>query len=553
MVEIVLSPVKLSRKEIDHLRELLNNINSYYFTGLEKENASQTISAYLQAPSKCFNIEVFGAQESRSIGKNLLSAISAAFFASATHVNTTAVANNQNDILKKEDEEKKIRDWNYLYSLSNIVNVFKFPYPFSATIPGIRSYNPIYGFIPDNISNTGIVAGVKNNGGRDIPIKINMEDLRKHLYILGQTGTGKTTVLFSMIMDRIIAGKGICVIDPHGDLHQKILENIPEERRKDIIRFEPGYAGNTIRINLLEYNKENPQEKSFLIDDLFNFFRQEYDVNQTMGPMFELFMKNSLLLLMDDADNLGSIGDITSIFQNPEFRNDLLSKCKDREVVDFWKETAVKLSGDFSLANFTPYITSKLNQLLINEYIRPIFAVQKSNIDFREIIDQDKILLISLSKGKIGKIGVNILGTIILSRIINAALSRENIPENDRKDFILFVDEFQNFVSQSIMYAMSESRKYRLSLVLANQTLGQLNENIKQSVLGNVGSTIFFRPGINDVDYIMPYFTPYLTRENVLTLPNHQCIGRLQINNALSLPFIFDTIPPDKIDDILRK
>ncbi len=548
MVELVLKPVKLTRLEIDHLKELINTINLYYFTGTDKENAYQTLSSYLQSPSKCFFLEVYGAQESKSIGKNLISAISSAFFASATLVNTTAVAIVQNDILKKPDEGKQSYVLNSLYSFSNIVNVFKFPYPFSATMPGIRSYNSIYGYMPENLSKTGIVTGIKNIGEGDIPIKISMEDLRKHLYLLGQTGTGKTTVLYSMIMDRIYAGKGVCVIDPHGDLHKTILENIPENRIKDIIRFEPGNTADTVRINLLEYNKENPQEKSFLIDDLFNFFRQEYDVNQTMGPMFELFMKNSLLLLMDDPGNLGTIGDITSIFQNAEFRNSLLQKCKDKEVVDFWRETAVNLSGDFSLANFTPYITSKLNQLLINEYIRPIFAAKKSNIDFRDIIDNDKILLVSLSKGKIGKIGVNILGTIILSRIINAAFSRENIHENDRKDFVLFVDEFQNFVSQSIMYAMSESRKYRLSLVLANQTLGQLNESMKQSVLGNVGSTIFFRPGINDVDYIMPYFTPYLTRENVLTLPNYQCIGRFQIDNSLSLPFIFETIPPEKIE-----
>lgn len=552
MVEIVLSPVKLTRLEIDYLRDLLNNINSFNFTDIEKEKARQTISAYLNAPSKCFNVEVFEAQQTQRIGENLFSAISSVFFESATCVNATKVKISKNDILKKEVEGKENRNWNYLYSLSNIVNIFKFPYPFSATIPGIRSNNAVLSFIPNNISETGILAGLKNNAGSETPIKIGVEDLRKHLYLLGQTGTGKTTILYSMIMDRIISGKGVCVIDPHGDLHTKLIENIPEGRRKDVILFEPGNADNTIRINLLEYNRDNPREKSFLIDELFNFFRQEYDFNQTMGPVFEMFMKNSLLLLMDDVDDLGSIGDVMRVFQNKEFRNNLLDKCKDREVVDFWREVALSLTGDQSLANFTPYIVSKFNQMLLNEYIKPIVVTKKSNINFRDIIDNDKILLISLSKGKIGKIGVNILGTIMLSRIINAALSRENIAENKRKDFTLFVDEFQNFVSQSVMYAMSEARKYRLSLVLANQTLGQLSENMKQSVLGNVGSTMFFRPGINDVDYIMPYFTPYLTRENVLTLPNFKCIGRLQINNALSLPFIFDTIPPERIEEILK-
>ena len=262
-------------------------------------------------------------------------------------------------------------------------------------------------------------------------------------------------------------------------------------------------------------------------------------------------MKNALLLLMDDPDNIGSIGNVSAVFQDSEFRNKLLDTCKDINVVNFWR-SAGRITGDWSLENFTIYITSKLNQLLINEYIRPIVVTHKSNINFREVIDNDQILLVSLPKGKIGKIGVNILGTVILSRIINAALSRENTPEDFRKDFTLFVDEFQNFASQSVMFAMSEARKYRLSLVIANQTLGQLSESMRQSVLGNVGSTIFFRPGINDVDYIMPYFTPYLTRENVLTLPNYKCIGRLQIDNMLSLPFIFDTIPPENSDIALK-
>lgn len=547
MVEVLLSPVKLSKLEIDYLRDVFNNISLYYSTTFEKENASQIISAYLHAPSKCFNVEVFEAQESKRIGESMLSAISASFFESATHVKSSPVKLCVSDILKKEEEPGTVRNWNYLYSLSNIINVFKFPYPYSAAIPGIKTHNQVFGYVPDNMSEQGVELGVKQTVNGEIPVKIKVEDLRKHLYILGQTGTGKTTVLYSMIMDRIKAGKGVCVVDPHGDLHNQLVENMPKNRKKDMILFEPGNSENQIRINLLEYEENNPQQKSFLIDDLFNFFRQEYDINQTMGPIFELFMKNSLLLLMDDPNDLGTIGDVAKIFQNPDFRNHLLSKCSDQDVVDYWRETVQRLSGEYSLANFTPYIVSKLNQLLINEYIRPVVVTKKSNINFRNIIDNEKILLVSLSKGKIGKIGVNILGTIVLSRIINAALSRQNIHESKRKDFTLFVDEFQNFMSHSVMYAMSEARKYRLSLVLANQTLGQLNERMKESVLGNVGSTIFFRPGINDVDYVMPYFSPYLTRENILTLPNYKCVGRLQIDNSLSLPFIFDTINPEKI------
>lgn len=542
MVEIVVSPVKLKREEIDWLRDLVDDIKSYDLTDIEKGKVCQSVSAYLNAPSKCIKIEVFAAQQSKRIGKNLLSAITALFFGSESNVKTSLASFSTEDIIKKTSGPEDARDWRSIFPMDHASGIFKFPYPVSARIPGIRSLNPAFSYIPANLSETGVLAGIKRSNNYDIPVKIGVEDLRKHLYLLGQTGTGKTTVLYSLIMDRIKSGNGVCVIDPHGDLHKTLLKNIPEDRKKDIILFEPGNAGNMVRINLLEYNKDNPQEKSFLIDDLFNFFRQEYQ-SDTMGPVFEIFMKNALLLLMDDPDDLGTIGDVAGIFQNPFFRYELLDRCKDPDVVQFWRETAERLTGESSLANISPYIMSKLNQLLINEYIKPIVKTKKSNIDFREIIDTNKILLVSLPKGKIGKIGVNVLGTVILSRIINAALSREDIPEEKRRDFTLFVDEFQNFIAQSVMYAMSEARKYRLSLVLANQTLGQLSGQMIQSVLGNVGSTIFFRPGINDIDLIMPYFTPYLSRENMLTLPNYKCVGRLQINNTLSLPFIFDTIP----------
>lgn len=551
MVEVTISPFRLSSQDIDHLRDIVLNVNSYKYTESEKMMIISIISDYLKAPSNCFRVEVFEAQQSERIGENMLSAITSAFFNSESDIKVSRQSRCKEGILKRQNEKTGKRIWSQIYSPGNIINVFKLPYPLTSSIPGIKTINPIFGFIPENMNAVGILAGLKQDNGHSIPVRIGETDLRKHLYVLGQTGTGKTTLLYSMIMDRIVSGKGLCVIDPHGDLHKMILEYLPAERRKDLIVFEPGNPENDIRINLLEYRRDFPQEKSFLIDDLFNFFRQEYSAKDTMGPVFELFMKNSLLLLMDDPDHACSIGDLTSIFQNADFRSYLISTCKDKEVVDFWQETAIKLTGESALVNIAPYIVSKLNQLLINEYIKPIVVTPKSNIDFREVIDNNKILLISLSKGKIGKIGVNILGTIVLSKIVNAALSREDMPENERQDFTLFVDEFQNFVSASLISAMSEARKYRLSLVLANQTLGQLNESIKESVLGNVGSTIFFRPGINDVDYIMPYFTPYLSRENVLTLPNFKCIGRIQMNNLPSLPFIFDTIHPDNINETL--
>ncbi len=269
---------------------------------------SRTMVEIMLAASKCFNVQVLAAQESKTISKTLLSAVSAVFFGSAANVGAIKVNINKVDILKKSGENNDVRTWINVYSINNILNVFKLPFPFSQTLAGVKSFYPIFGFLPQNVSKTGPVAGSKQVNGQEVPIRLGVEDLRKHLYLLGQTGTGKTTILFSMVMERIYAGKGVCVIDPHGDLHRQILEHIPANRMKDVICFEPGSRDNQVRINLLEYNKENPQEKSFLIDELSNFFRQEYDPNSTMGPIFELFMKNALLLLMDDPDDIGSIG-----------------------------------------------------------------------------------------------------------------------------------------------------------------------------------------------------------------------------------------------------
>lgn len=539
--DIVITPIKLLKNEIDTLRWILNDFNYQGFSEWEQEMLNHVVSSYLSSPSKCFIVNVQSACAVNKYREGLASAIANVFLNQALQVKRSDIKCKGVLTSGINLSSSPHRDWRFIYPASNLTNIFKLPYPVSQSIPGVRSFHPIHGFIPENIPNDGILMGSKKVNGTQISIRIGEKDLRSHLYIMGQTGTGKTTLLYSMIMDQIKAGKGLCVVDPHGDLHKKILRNAPPHRKKDIIRFEPDNPKNKICINLLEYSKEDTRNKSQIVDELFNFFRQEY-LQETMGPIFEYYMKNALLLLMDDPDNLGNISDVVAVFQNQEFRKGLLSKCKDKSVVDFWNEVAVKTTHEYALVNFVPYIASKLNQLTMNEFINPIVAVKKSNISFRELIDNEKILLVSLSKGTIGKIGVNILGTVILSRIVNAAQSQVNIPEYERKDFILFVDEFQNFISESLMNGLAENRKFKLSMVLANQTLGQLSTGIKEALLGNAGSRIFFRPGINDVDFTIPYFAPYLTREDMITLPNFRCVGRIQLNNALSLPFVFDTI-----------
>ena len=367
-------------------------------------------------------------------------------------------------------------------------------------------------------------------------------DLRKHVYILGQTGTGKTTMLMSMIMERLDSGAGVGLIDPHGDLSTNILKHLPAKRKTDLIVFDPAQRRNQIALNMLEYNPKYPEQKTFIVHEMFDLFLENYHL-ETMGPMFELYMRNAMLLVMDNPVQPGTLTDIVRVFRDEVYRNELIEMCADIDVNNFWKGIAENAGYDVSIKNIAPYVVSKLNKFVQNHYIQPIISKNHSSINFRELIDERKVFIARLTKGKIGNQGVKLIGSILFNKLFMAALSRENIDEGKRMDFYLFVDEFQNFTSDSIASMLSEARKYHLNLVLANQTLGQLKKEILQALLGNVGSLVSFRPGIEDADKIHHYLSPTFNTNEIIKVPNFYAIARLQTQNKPIDPFIFQTIP----------
>ncbi len=397
---------------------------------------------------------------------------------------------------------------------------------------------------PTDISREGIELGYNEYRGMKTPIRISPVDRRRHLYTVGQTGVGKSNFLQEMAKQDARNGNGFCFIDPHGDAIEDILTAIPKERAEDVIVFDPSDVERPFGINMMEYDEAHPEQKTFVINEMIGIFDQLYDLKATGGPMFEQYMRNAMLLVMDDPETGSTLMEIPKVLSDEGFRRLKLSKCKNHMVVDFWTKEAEKAGGEAALANMVPYITSKLTTFLSNDMMRPIISQQHSTINMRDIMDNKKILLINLSKGKIGEINARLLGMVMVGKILMAGLSRANIPENDRVDFYLYLDEFQNVTTNSISQILSEARKYRLVLILAHQFIAQLKEEISKAVFGNVGSMVSFRVGAEDAEFLQKQFEPTFSSNDLINVDNYNCFAKILVNNILTKPFNMKTNIP---------
>jgi hypothetical protein len=393
-----------------------------------------------------------------------------------------------------------------------------------------------------------VTIGYNDYRGTKTPVRILDNDRRRHLYTIGQTGTGKSNFLQEMAKQDAKAGRGFCFIDPHGDAIEDILTAIPKERAEDIIVFDPADTERPFGLNMMEYDQAHPEQKTFVINEMIGIFDQLYDLKQTGGPMFEQYMRNAMLLVMEDPETGSTLMEIPKVLSDEEFRALKLKKCQNPTVVDFWTKEAEKAGGEAALANMVPYITSKLTAFLSNDMMRPIISQQKSTINFRQVMDTKKILLINLSKGKIGEINARLLGMVVVGKILMAALSRADTPEAERTDFFLYLDEFQNVTTNSIAQILSEARKYHLCLVLAHQFIGQLKEEISKAVFGNVGSMVIFRVGPEDAEFLEKQLAPTFSKKDLVNVDNYNAFARILINSILTKPFNIKTYPPTRGD-----
>jgi hypothetical protein len=392
---------------------------------------------------------------------------------------------------------------------------------------------------PARLPTEGRLIGYNVYRGARRPFLLPGEDRRRHLYLVGKTGTGKTTLFLNMIRDDIEAGKGVAYLDPHGDAIEEILQTIPKHRIDDVVVFRPGDVERPVGLNMLEYESED--FKDFVVGEMIAIFYKLFPP-EIIGPMFEHNMRNVMLTLMEDQENPGTIAEIPRMFSDERFQRFKASKVKDPVVRSFWENEMAKTT-DFHKSEMLGYLISKVGRFVENRMMRNIIGQTKSGFNFREIMDSKKIFLANLSKGEMGDINSNLIGMILVTKIQMAALSRVDTPEKQRQDFYLYVDEFQNFTTDSIPTILSEARKYRLNLHLAHQFITQVDEKIRDAVFGNVGTIISYRVGAQDAEILEKEFAPVFNANDIVNLGFAQAYIKATTQKT-PLPAFSLQIPP---------
>jgi hypothetical protein len=401
---------------------------------------------------------------------------------------------------------------------------------------------------PVETPHEGITIGINRYGADEREVRFGASDRLRHAYVIGQTGTGKTGFLKNMILQDIRNGDGVAFIDPHGNDIEDILAAIPPERQKDVIYFDPAHTERPMGLNMLEYDRSRPEMKTFVVDEVYGIFRKLYaDVPEAFGPMFEQYYRNAVQLVVEDPDTGSTFVEIPRVFADHAFRSLKLSHCQNPIIVQFWRKIAEQAQGDPSLENVAPYITSKFDVFLTNDIMRPVVAQEKSAFDFRKIMDEKKIFLANLSKGRLGDRNTALLGLVLVSKFLQAAFSRVDT-RGELPVFYLYIDEFQNFATPSIATILSEARKYKLSLVIAHQFIAQLEEEIRDAVIGNVGTKAAFRIGTQDAEFLEKQFTPVFTQQDLENLPNRTAVLALLTNGVPARPFTIQTVELPKWD-----
>ena len=381
---------------------------------------------------------------------------------------------------------------------------------------------------------------------------IKRDDRRRHMYLIGKTGMGKSTVLENMIVEDIRAGHGVAVVDPHGDLAEKVIEYIPSRRINDVIYFNPADIEYPIAFNVVE--QVEPHLRHLVASGLIGVFQKLWA--DSWGPRLEYILRNAILAILDYPGS--TLLAVTRMLSDKAFRKKVIEKIKDPVVKSFWVNEFASYADKFAAEAVSP-IQNKVGQFLSSSLTRNIIGQVKSAIDMRKVMDEQKILILNLSKGRIGEDISALLGAMMVTKIQLAAMSRVDIPEDERKDFYLYVDEFQNFTSDSFANILSEARKYRLNLILAHQYLDQLSETVKSAVLGNVGTLIVFRVGAADAEELVKEFSPTFTAEDIVNLPKYEFYLKLMIDGIASDPFSARGLPPlseeektDNVEKVIR-
>lgn len=410
---------------------------------------------------------------------------------------------------------------------------------------------------PTQIMEEGLLLGYNEFRGVKKPIRLTDKDRRRHVHIIGQTGVGKSVLQENLAYQDMMDGRGFAFVDPHGDSVEALLSKVPKERVEDVVYFNPSDMANPIGLNMFEF--DHPDQKDFLVQEAISMLYGLYDPGHTgiVGPRLEHIFRNCALLLMSDPAG-GTFIDIPKLLIDEQFMKSKLKYVTDQQVLDFWTKEFPASQRSSEAGEVISWVVSKFGPFISNDAMRNIIGQKKSGFNFADIMNGRKILLVNLSKGKMGDLNSKLLGIIFVMKFQAAAMARANIPEDQREDFTMYVDEFQNFATDSFETILSEARKYRLSLVLGNQFMTQLKEELREAIIGNVGTTITGRIGITDAEIMVKRYTPVFDAEDLTKLPNYESVCVAQIQGVPSAPFSMSWVPPmgqsnSQLSDALKR
>jgi len=429
-----------------------------------------------------------------------------------------------------------IRGQTSVLTNEELSTVFHFPNK-SVETPHIHWVTAKRAPAPAQISQSGLFLGRSKYRGVDKPIYIDIDDRRRHMYVIGKTGTGKSEFLKAMIMQDIKNGEGLAVIDPHGDLIDDILKLMPSKRSEDVILFDPSDTQRPMGFNMLDAKTE--EQKHYVVSSIIGLMYKLFDPHQTgiIGPRFEHAIRNAMLTVMYEQGS--TFVEVVRALTDASYVQELLPKVTDPIIRRYWTDQIAQTS-DFHKSEVLDYIVSKFGRFVTNKMIRNIIGQSFSSFDFRQVMDEGKILLINLSKGKIGEENSNFLGLILVPKILVAAMSRQDMPIDQRRDFFLYVDEFQNFATPDFAQILSEARKYRLNLIVANQFIGQMEEEVKNAIFGNVGSVLAFRVGVTDANYLQHEFQPTFSEADLINVERFNTYVKTIVRGEPVTPFSMD-------------
>lgn len=444
-----------------------------------------------------------------------------------------------NFIYRRFDERRAM-----ILNVKEMTTLYHLPLPTTET-PNIRWLLSKKAAPPFNMPKEGILLGQVMYRGVTTDVRMRRADRQRHMYIIGQTGSGKSVMLSSLAIQDIHNGEGVCIIDPHGDLVNDVLPHIPKERADDVTVFDPSDVERPMGLNMLEYDTN--EQKDFAVQEMVAIFYKLFG-QEMIGPMFEHYMRNAMLALMEDKENGATLIEIPRMFTDKQFRRDKLKNVKNLIVRNFWEQEYEQSQAGQQAADMLSYVISKIGRFLSNDMMRNIVGQSRSGFNLRDVMDNKKILLVNLSKGKVGEVNSSLLGLIMVSKIQMAAMARADMPKEQRKDFYTYIDEFQNYTTDSIAVILSEARKYKLDLILAHQYIGQLvkeqDTSIRDAVFGNVGTKAAFRIGVEDAETIAKEFAPVFNENDVINVEKYTANIKLLIDNTAARPFNMKTVMP---------